>query len=612
MATHTPLPSIYYSLVEREPHSVLLESSRIDDENKHSYLFLHPVKIISIHRPEEVERLFAEIEQCIGEGYFVAGYLGYECGYHFEQIAREIPLDPEKPLAWFGVYSAPFIFDHELGNFNSAPPVPPKLVPSGFVTKDFEMVIPQDDYKKAISRIKDYIVEGDTYQVNFTNKYRFRFDGSPGACYKSLREVQRVGYGAFINTGQEYILSFSPELFFRTEAGRLITRPMKGTARRGKTNEEDSAIVEWLRGDEKNRSENLMIVDLLRNDLGRIAELGSVSVKEMFAVEKYETLFQMTSTIECNLAGSPPFYDIFRSLFPSGSVTGAPKIRTMQIIHELEPRPRGVYTGSIGYISPGRDASFNIAIRTIVIDGEKGEMGIGSGIVFDSDAQEEYEECRLKASFLTEPPERFQLIESMLWDREYRRLAAHMNRLRSSAMYFGFRFNEREILEALNQNGALLLPDASYKVRLLLDAYGALSIDNQPITNVSSTGRVTLSSSKTSSSDRFLYHKTTRRKLYETEFAKAVQAGFDDIVFLNERDEVTEGAISNIFIEKSGVFYTPPLSSGLLAGIYREELLRTMPGTIQKVLEMEDLLSAGSIFVCNAIRGMRKVELVRE
>ena len=567
---------------------------------------------MSIHKPEEVGRLFAEIEECLGEGYFVAGYIGYECGYHFEKIAKEIPIDPGRPLAWFGVYRAPFVFDHKLGTFESAPPEPPVLTHPGYSTKDFELVIPEDVYRRAIAKIKDYIVEGDTYQVNFTNKYRFRFEGSPGACYEGLRATQRVGYGAFINANQEYILSFSPELFFRTESGRLITRPMKGTARRGNTTEEDNAIMQWLRQDEKNRSENLMIVDLLRNDLGRIAEVGSVAVKDMFAVEKYETLFQMTSTIECNLSGTPLFYDIFRSLFPSGSVTGAPKIRTMQIIHELEGQPRGIYTGSIGYFSPNRDAAFNIAIRTLVIDGQSGEMGIGSGIVFDSDPHEEYEECRLKAKFLTEPPDNFQLIESILWNGEYRRLALHLNRMKTSAIFFGFSYEERDVLEALNRNRALLLHNVSYKVRLLLGADGVPAVDNQTITKGTSSGAVTFSSLRTSSADKFLYHKTTRRKMYEEEFAKAVRAGFDDVLFRNERDEVTEGAVSNVFIESEGVLYTPPVSSGLLGGIYREVLLRNTTGAVQKELKIEDLLSAGSIFICNAIRGMRKVQVILE
>ncbi|MGA9408538.1 MAG: chorismate-binding protein, partial [Bacteroidota bacterium] len=310
------------------------------------------MRIISIDELEDLPGLFSEIEESIGNGFFVAGYFAYECGYHFENITPEVPLRSSLPLAWFGVYRSPLVFNHQSGTFEGEQPIIPRSSGSKFSLKRCSLKISEPEYNKAIEIVKDYIVAGDTYQVNFTDKYTFEFDGSPTACFAALREKQKVGYGAFINAKGKDILSFSPELFFKLSGRTITTRPMKGTARRGKYLSEDESIKNWLQNDEKNRSENLMIVDLLRNDIGRVAEIGSVVVKEMFAVEKYETLFQMTSTIQGTLRNKLPLYELFKSVFPSGSVTGAPKIRTMQIIRRIEHEPRGVYTGAIGYFSP--------------------------------------------------------------------------------------------------------------------------------------------------------------------------------------------------------------------------------------------------------------------
>ena len=385
---------------------------------------------------------------------------------------------------------------------------------------------------------------------------------------------------------------------------------MKGTARRGRNLAEDESFRQWLRHDEKNLSENLMIVDLLRNDVGRAAETGTVAVKEMFAVEKYETLFQMTSTVQGALRNGLSLYELFQCIFPSGSVTGAPKIRTMQIIRELENSPRGVYTGAIGYIAPTNDAVFNVAIRTLVIDGTKGEMGVGSGIVFGSDAQQEHEECALKAEFLTLPGEKFNLIETILWKGNYSLLSSHMDRLRDSAAYFGFVIDIDQILQELNLNQERLSNTSTYKVRLLLEPTGAVAIENQPLSNRPPSGKIHLSSLSTSSRDKFLFHKTTRRQVYETQYEKALELGFDDAIFCNERNEVTEGAISNVFVEQKGKLYTPPVSCGLLPGVYRRYVLENTPGASERILSLEDLQNAGAVFICNAVRGMQKVELI--
>jgi len=608
--TFTPLPSAYYALLEGQENFVLLETSRFDSANHRSFFFLRPTTIISISRPDDVPRLFAEIEKSLNDGFFVAGYFGYECGCHFENIGANVPLHPTMPLAWLGVYRAPLVFDHNAGIFEGEQPIIPASGQNQYSLNKCLLNVSEPNYRDALDKIKNYISAGDTYQVNFTDKYTFDFEGSPIACFSALREKQKVAYSAFINAGGKHVLSFSPEIFFRIDSGTITTKPMKGTVRRGKYPAEDEALCQWLRHDEKNLSENLMIVDLLRNDVGRAAKTGSVEVKEMFAVEKYETLFQMTSTVQGTLRPGLSLYELFQCLFPSGSVTGAPKRRTMQIIRELEEKPRGVYTGAIGYITPARDAMFSVAIRTLVIDGAEGEMGIGSGIVFDSDAREEYEECALKAEFLTQPVENFKLVESLLWEGSYPLLSFHIDRLRESAAYFGFTVDTDTVLRDLRLNQEQLSKASVYKVRLLLEPTGSILIENQFLSNTAMSGKIVLSSVSTSSHDKFLFHKTTHRHLYESEHEKALQQGFDDVIFCNERGEVTEGAISNVFVEQEGKLHTPPITCGLLPGVYRRHFLEKTPAASEKILSVRDLQTADSIFICNAVRGMRKVKFI--
>ncbi len=609
-ATFTPLPSKYYSLLEEQKNCVLLETSRFDRGERESYFFINPTHVISIDRIEQVPELFSEIERYRNEGFFVAGYIGYECGYYFENIATRASLPSSMPLAWFGIYRHPLIFNHEAVPREDTDPSPLSNIDvSSYSVMNCSLRISEAEYIKKIAAIKSYIAAGDTYQVNFTDKYTFDFSGSPVACFASLKEKQKVGYSAFINAEGKYILSFSPELFFKINGNTISTRPMKGTARRGKNLAEDDAMRLWLQNDEKNRSENLMIVDLLRNDIGRISKIGSVEAKEMFAVEKYETLFQMTSTVEGTLRPELSLYEIFRSIFPSGSVTGAPKIRTMQIINEMEDEVRGVYTGALGFFSPTKEAVFNVAIRTILLDGKKGEMGVGSGIVFDSDPEREYEECSLKADFLTQQRVDYQLIESILWDGDFRLLGFHMERLQASAEYFNFSFHKEDTFRKLKSCEEQLPMEAPSKVRLLLSADGMLTLESQLLTENSPTSKILLSDEKTSSKDRFFYHKTTRRELYEKEFARASELGYADVVFRNEKGEVTEGAISNIFIEKDGKLFTPPLGCGLLPGVFRRHILETDARASERILLPYDLEHADAIYACNAIRGMRRVVL---
>ena len=614
-------PASHYGIISSVENSVLLETSRPDAESKFSYLFLHPVRVLQATTLDEISALFEQIEQCLRQGRFVAGFLSYECGYGLEPaLSKYFPGSSDFPLAWFGVYQRPFVFDPVSGHFG------PELLPQiqNLCSLDdpaketchvshCRLAISREDYCAKVEAVRDYIAAGDTYQVNLTSKVLFDFEGSAAALFAQLRDQQRVPYAAFLNLGKRKwkILSLSPELFLRIQNGRILTRPMKGTAPRGHTLRDDLRLQNWLNADPKNRSENVMIVDLLRNDLGRIAEIGSIRTDQLFAVEKYETLFQMTSTVSGTLRPGTPLLEIFRATFPCGSVTGAPKVRTMQIIRELEPAPRGVYTGSIGYFAPNGDAVFNVAIRTIVLNGNSGEMGVGGGIVFDSRPAQEYEECQLKAQFLTTPQPKFELLESLLWDGSYRFLDFHLERIKSSAEYFDFAFDQAEILSLLERNRRNLTPGSAYKVRLLLARQGEICIENAVLElspNVS--GTVVLSPHNISSRDRFLYHKTTYRDIYEREYAEARRQGHEDAIFTNERGEITEGTRNNVFVEIGTALFTPPVTCGLLPGVFRRHLLETNPRAAERILTVADLQSASAIYLCNSVRGLRRVSLV--
>ncbi len=612
-----PLPKQFHALVAAHPDSVLLQTSRFDASNKRSFLFLDPVQTIPAYTLDEIPNLFRRIEQSLADGFYMAGFLSYECGYHFERF-KDVALTPQSlPLAWFGIYRKPFIYNHETGCFDGdSPPQQPEHDPQPAsipFANNVTLEISEECYSAKIERIKDYILAGETYQVNFTNKVSVLSDVGPDVAFANLLRQQPVAYSAFLNIAGHPILSLSPELFFRIEQGRIITRPMKGTMPRGLDAAEDVQAAIRLQNDEKNRCEHVMIVDLLRNDIGRVCTMGSVHVDDIFSVERYETLLQMTSTVSGTLRPGLTYYDIFKGMFPSGSITGAPKIRTMQIIRELEETPRGIYTGSIGYMSPDGSSTFNVAIRTLDLNQGHAHMGVGGGIVADSDPHDEYRECLLKAEFLVRSRRDFQLIETMLWDGKFHLLSMHLDRMESSASYFNFSFDRAAITSRLTAESALFEPGDLYRARLLLDERGNLSIEHsRHIPDTSGTvGRIRLSSQRTSSEDIFLRHKTTRRELYKMQYAKCRSEGLDEMIFLNERGEVTEGAISNIFIRRAGKLLTPPLSSGVLPGIYRQHLLETDPTATEMILTVQDLESADGIYLCNSLRGMREVKLMR-
>lgn len=637
MRRHT-LPTEVYELVERMPAVVLLENGRgicsTAEEKPWTRLFVAPARLCIAHRPEEIPALFRALESALAQGWCAAGFFSYECGIRFEPKAAMRPGSEGQPLAWFGLYDRSYVFDHATGRFvDGAPPELAAFRGQGKATGRDSAPTPEmrnafalseSDYTAHIDAIHKLIRAGDVYQLNFTAPFRLETRESAAALYARLRARQPVDYGAFLHWEPgRFLQSFSPELFFRLESDgvsrRIVTRPMKGTAPRGRTAHEDRALAEWLRNDPKNRAENVMIVDLLRNDLGRVARVGSVRAEPLFAVERYRTLWQMTSTVRAELRPDVDFHAVFRALFPSGSVTGAPKVRAMQAIAGLENGPRGVYTGAIGYFSP-QETLFNVAIRTLALEsgptGLCGAMGSGSGIVIDSEPAAEYRECLLKAEFLRggeqQWPEQFSLVESLLWQGAYPLIALHLDRLTDSASYFDFPCEREAVREALDHYAEQFTDGLPRKVRFLLDAEGVFAISDEilPASRTHpATVRVRIAAERTDPADAMLFHKTTHRPLYARAFEQAVKEGCADALFFNLRGELTEGAISNVFVEKDGRWFTPPVACGLLAGVYRQHLLATRPEIEERVLTCDDLLGADATYLANAVRGLRRVVL---
>lgn len=586
---------------------VLLDNS--SGRGAPSLLFTHPTEIVSAWTPEEVPEALARLEAAADAGLHAAGFFAYELGYVLEPKLMELmPEGRNVPLLWFGLYKSPRVMkeaevDHWLATHTRS---------GSYQFTSVTRAWDQAEYEQKFSAVQDKIRAGDIYQLNLTFKARFRLEGSPLTFYRDMRQRQRVAYAGIVDTGDVTVLSASPELFIEKHGPVVSTRPMKGTAPRAGTPEADADQRRVLSSDIKQRAENLMIVDLMRNDLGRIAEVGSVNVTDLFTVETFRTLHQMTSGVTATLKDGLGLADLIRAIFPPGSVIGAPKIRAMELIRDYETEPRGVYCGAIGHITPTGEALFNVAIRTPVVfrDG-RGEMGIGSGVVYDSVGAKEYAECLLKMKFLTDPPKRFELIETILHDAGtgYWLLEGHLKRLTASAAYFGYAFDEGAARDALaaavaGRQGERL------RVRLLLAEDGTLSISvtEQAPQRPEAVMRYVISETRLDSTNAFLFHKTTRRELYDREWQHyADTQGSDEVLYLNERGEVAEGSRTNVFIEKNGRLLTPPLSSGLLPGVLRAELI-AQGRAHEAVLTLDDLAGADAVFVGNSVRGLVKAE----
>ncbi len=631
---HKQLNSLLSEL-KNESQYVFLDTVRSDSENNYSFLFLKPQGRLEFFAGDDPLNFTAEMEKVLAKGLYLAGWMSYEFGYLLEpELAGFLPslVAAGNPLVSFGIFGEPHRYSHESG-ITSFPFQPPGRELAEFSVKNIQFSQEKKRYLQAIHRIREYITAGDTYQVNYTLKLMFDFSGSPEAFYQALRRNQSVAYGAMMHLGSEHILSLSPELFFRIDPHSILVRPMKGTMRRGRDMQEDLKYCKILERDMKNRSENVMIVDLLRNDLARLShQFGDAKVitRSLFDVERYESVLQMTSTIYAetkeSVLTSVGMYDLLKALFPCGSVTGAPKIRTMEIIRELEQFPRGIYTGAIGYFSPDGKAAFNVPIRTVRLADNKGEMGIGSGIVHDSDPEQEWQECLLKAHFLTKPVPEFFLIETLLLEhgKGFRLLDEHLERLRKSAKYFCFNFSSEEILASLH----LLETDKRgdpqcHRVRLTLAKDGTVQTTSGPCVSPATFSLpkipqishdnipcVGLSEQRVDSSLPWFFHKTSIRDLFQEEFEQATAHSLFDTIFLNEHEEVTEGCISNLIVFLDGNYFTPPISSGLLAGTMRARLLSGAVSLQEKVLSLNELHQATALFCCNSVRGVVQVRLV--
>jgi len=555
-------------------------------------LYRAPVRIVSATRNDAVLPALDAIRAGRAAGLHAAGYLTYEAGAAFEPRLRP-PAESGAALIWFGLFA-----DYE----EIAPDAVADLLPdpAGCWIGAPEPEIDRAAYEKHLDRVLALIAAGDIYQANLTYRAIARFAGNPLALYAQLRPQARAGYGAIVSTGAELFLSFSPELFFSLEAGALTARPMKGTVRRGATAAEDSALAEALRTDAKQRAENLMIVDLMRNDLTRIARPGSVAVPELFTVETYPTLHQMVSTVTADLAPDKDAVDVLAALFPCGSITGAPKIRAMEVIAEVETgAPRGLYTGAIGRLDAHGDAMFNVAIRTLSIRaGESRALfGAGGGIVADSRAEEEWDEARAKGAFLTAAERRFDLIETMRFDPEYGLplLERHLERMKASADLFGFAFDRHGTRNELQ--AATFRLRVPSRVRLVLARSGAIAISVSPMPPAPvGPVMVAIVPLPVDPQDFRLRHKTSDRGFYD-----AARGDTFEVAFTDPGGFLTEGSFTSIFIQRGGTLVTPPLARGLLPGVLRADLI-ARGRAVEGDLTADDL--ADGFFIGNALRGL--------
>lgn len=614
------------AFLSQEESFAFFETTRITSEDYRSLLFLNPISYLTCKGGDDPALFLKEAEDYLNNGHYLAGWFSYEFGYLLEPVLdKQFKQSSTTTLAELGVFRTPHIFDHRDQTFSGAGPWPTsgKKINQKYNINHLRLNQQKDDYLQNIDKIKKYIETGDTYQVNYTLKLLFDFEGPPEALYTTLRRNQNVSFGAFIKSSNQHVMSLSPELFFKKQGDTCTVRPMKGTIQRGRFNQEDTQFANFLQHDTKNRSENVMIVDLLRNDLGRLSEMGTVSAKSLFDVETYETLHQMTSTIQGKLKTDASLHSMLSALFPCGSVTGAPKIRTIEIIHELEHEPRGIYTGGIGFMTPTKDACFNVPIRTVVLHNGHGEMGIGSGIIYDSDPEKEWDECWLKGNFLTKPAPDFKLIETILWkpDEGYWLLNLHLERLLRSANYFNYPADEKKIITELNK-ASNSFPDNKYqRVRLTIAKNGTITIIATTCTPPSQNfllekttneklPTVVFSEKTTDSSSPFLFHKTTIRDLYDQEREKAAKHDFFEVLFCNEKGEVTEGSITNIFIKNGDKLSTPPITCGLLDGVFRKHFMENSPVPVEeKIVTKKDLENAEALYIGNSVRGLIKVIL---
>ena len=572
----------------------------LDDQltNTQRY-YTDPVDILIADDPGDIDDIFAKLTQYHQEGYFIAGYLSYDLGYLFEDaLSHRLAPKRPTPLLNFGIFKT---FERQ---------APTQLLYSS-QAPDLTLtpLWSEAEYSKRFSQVMDYIRAGDVYQINLTFPMTGPYDGPAHTLYAAFRHRQKGRYGGVVHLGNAPdIISLSPELFFRKEGRDMSMRPMKGTRPRSANSQIDEELRLNMRNDVKSQAENLMIVDLLRNDLSRISEPGSVKVPELFALETYETLHQMTSRVVSKLTPDIDMKSIFQNLFPCGSVTGAPKIRAMEIIDDLETTPRGAYCGALGYIDPNGDACFNVGIRTLTLSGKRLSYNVGSGLVYDSQAQDEYHECLLKADVLSQPPAG--IIETCLWTPKdgIVRGKAHKARMMKSAKALGYPFSPAQYDALID---GIKSKETSQHIRITLSAEGDLNLSQKYFVSLDRP-KIMVSPHKLSKQVQYSKHKISRRNFYdeERERLKAL-TGIDEVIFLNESGKLCEGSFTSIFIEKDGKLLTPALKTGILPGVLRAELLRSKKARTADLTE-DDLLGAKNIYIGNSMRGLMPAALITE
>jgi len=556
------------------------------------YTFIQPIKELKTRDLSEVANLLAQVESYQEQGYYVVGYVSYEAAPAFEEK--------------LAVHTAPLLGEYLL-YFTVHDSVETSPIPLTYEEVDlpsnWQEVTSAEDYEKAIAQIHHHLRQGDTYQVNYTVQLKQDLSANPFSIYNRMVVEQEAGYNAYVEHDEMAVISMSPELFFEQNDRELTTRPMKGTTQRGVTDDEDLKEAAWLEQDPKNRSENMMIVDLLRNDMNRISEVGSEHVERLCQVEQYSTVWQMTSTIKSQLREDVDLVVIFRSLFPCGSITGAPKIATMEIIKDLEPQPRGVYCGTIGILLPNGRRIFNVAIRTIQLHQGKAIYGVGGGITWDSTWESEYREVHQKAAVLYRKQARFQLISTgKISQKQLLFEDQHLERLTKASRYFAYPFDPEDLRQRIEEECQACDSHQDYRLRITLNKSGELELSRQVLTPLCpGFCQAKLCLQETDLNQAFTYFKTTYRP--------HLSIGEQEKIYHNKSEELLETSIGNLVLKIAGKFYTPPIRLGILPGIYRQHLLET--GQVEeKVLTLADLNQAETIYGCNAVRGLYELKVI--
>ncbi len=584
------------------PFFAVLDNNFSDD--KQAWIFEDPVEFIEARSAEEVQRALENLETARLQGFFAVGAIAYELGTIIDPAFASHIDNAQGPLLYFGVFkNRVSVSQKEIDTFLSE-----KCgVHAPFIAK-LRNGIREEEYLKALTQAKRYLEAGDNYQVNYTFPTYFDIGGCLTAAYKDLRQSQAVKYGAFLHFPHLDLLSRSPELFFQKSGSRLETHPMKGTAKRAQSSDTDDTIKKNLVIDPKQRAENLMIVDLLRNDLSRIAKKGSVNVDALFVVETFKTVHQMISKISCEIDPNLTLKEILHALYPCGSITGAPKIRTSEIIKELEKTPRGFYTGAVGLITPENDMTFSVPIRTITVDQNRGgTMGIGSGVVYDSVGEREFEECLLKGQFLFNQVPDFNILESFYYAPEEgaRNEKWHLKRMENAARDLRFEFDVRTLRDQLND--LYLTIFEPQKIRIELSKLGEFKVEATPLTSLGAT-KCVISDCKINGNDPVYRYKTTNRGLYNSEFQKARALGAMDVIFFNQQGFLTEAAIHNVFIKTEDAWKTPSLDCGLLNGVGRQIFIEENH-VIESQISKEEFVNADEIWLVSSTRGRTKITL---